>query len=262
MKFMNFPAIAAAAIALIAFSALAPHQAFAGWPESAFEAKNVSDAMGNLFGTADNTPSGKIKIDAPDAVSDGASVRVTVTTAMQASAIAIVVEKNGQPLAANFELSDSAKGFVGVTVRICRTSDVIAVIRSGGKLFTARKNVKVANGDCASYGGGREARSGKSIRAKSRIAGGDATVTANISHPMESGQRLDRKTGAAIPAHYITEVRGEHKGKTIATMQLGPAVSGNPVLSFRFAGARQGDRIKLDWVDNMGQGDSDTVKIR
>ncbi len=261
MKFPDFPAIAAAG-ALAAFTALSPLQALADWPESAFEAKNVSDAMSNLFGSADNTPSGKIKIDAPDAVKDGASVRVAVTTAMQASAIAIVVEKNGQPLAANFELSDSAKGFVGTTVRMCGTSDIIAVVKSGGKLFTARRNVKVANGDCASYGGGREARAGKSVRARAEAAGGEVTVKAKIFHPMESGQRLDRKTGASIPAHYITEVRGEHKGKTIITAMWGPAISENPTLSFKFAGARQGDSVKLSWADNKGQGDSATVKIR
>jgi len=261
MKFPNIPAVAGVTAFAIA-SMLAPQQALAEWPASAFGATNVSDAIGNLFGTADNTPSGKIKIDAPDAVKDGASVRVTVTTAMQVSAIAIVVENNGHPLAANFEFSDSAKGFVGTTVRVCETSDIIAVVRSGGKLFTARRNVKVANGDCASYGGGREARPGKSIRARAEASGGEVTVTAKIFHPMESGQRLDRKTGAIIPAHYITEVTGEHKGKTIVTAMWGPAISENPLLSFKFAGARQGDQVKLNWVDNKGQSDSATVKIR
>lgn len=260
MKFPDISAIAAA-IALVALTALAPQRALADWPASAFDARNVSDAMGNLFGSADNTPSGKIKIDAPDSVKDGASVRVTVTTAMQASAIAIVVEKNGQPLAANFELSDSAKGFVATIVRICETSDIIAVVRSGGKLFTARRNVKVANGDCASYGGG-QLKNNRSIRARAGAAGGEVTVQAKIAHPMESGLRLDRKTGAAIPAHYITELTGEHNGKTIVTAMWGPGISANPMLSFKFSGARKGDQVTLSWVDNKGQSDSATVKIR
>lgn len=260
MKLPNIPAIAAA-VALVALPVLAPHQALAAWPESAFGAKNVTDAMTALFGSADNTPSGKIKIGAPDSVKTGANVRVTVTTAMSASAIAIVVAKNDQPLAANFELSDSARGFVGVTIRICQTSDIIAVVKSGGKLFTARKNVKVANGDCASYGGGSSKKK-RSTRARAEAAGGEVTVDAKIFHPMESGLRLARKTGAAVPAHYITEVRGEHKGKTIVTAMWGPAISGDPTLSFRFAGARPGEQVKLNWVDNKGQSDSAAVNIR
>jgi len=127
---------------------LSPRQVLAAWPESSFAAKSVNDAMGTLFGTADNTPSGKIKVKAPDIAENGAVVPVSVTTQMQASAIAIIAETNGTPLAANFELSDSAKGFVSTRIKMRKTSDVIAVVKSGGKLYTARKNVKVTIGGC------------------------------------------------------------------------------------------------------------------
>jgi hypothetical protein len=93
IKLPNISAIAAA-IALVAFTVLAPRQALAEWPGSAFAATNVSEAMNNLYDSADNTPSGKIKIIVPDISENGATVPVTVETAMAASAIAIVVEKN------------------------------------------------------------------------------------------------------------------------------------------------------------------------
>ncbi|MDH5180466.1 MAG: thiosulfate oxidation carrier protein SoxY [Gammaproteobacteria bacterium] len=127
---------------------LSPRQVLAAWPESAFTAKSVNDAMGGLFGTADNTPSNKIQIKAPDIAENGAVVPVSVTTSLAATSIAIVAEKNGQPLAANFELSGSAKGDVATRIKMGKTSDVIAVVKSGGKLFTARKNVKVTIGGC------------------------------------------------------------------------------------------------------------------
>ncbi|MDH5650889.1 MAG: thiosulfate oxidation carrier protein SoxY [Gammaproteobacteria bacterium] len=127
---------------------LSPRQVLAAWPASAFNAKSVNDAMGGLFGTADNTPSNKIQIKAPDIAENGAVVPVSVTTSLAATSIAIVAEKNGQPLAANFELSGSAKGDVATRIKMGKTSDVIAVVKSGGKLFTARKNVKVTIGGC------------------------------------------------------------------------------------------------------------------
>ena len=128
---------------------LNPRNVLAAWPESAFEAKSVQDAMSNLFGTADNKASGDIKIKAPDIAENGAVVPVTVSTKMSGvSAIAIIAEKNGTPLAANFELASNAKGDVSTRIKMGKTMDVIAVVKAGGALHTARKNVKVTIGGC------------------------------------------------------------------------------------------------------------------
>ena len=64
------------------------------------------------------------------------------------SAIAIIAEKNGTPLAANFELAANAKGDVATRIKMGKTSDVIAVVKAGGKMYSARKNVKVTIGGC------------------------------------------------------------------------------------------------------------------
>ena len=128
---------------------LNPRSVLAAWPESAFSAKSIPDAMSGLFGTADNKTSGAIKIKAPDIAENGAVVPVTVSTSMSGvSAIAIIAEKNGQPLAANFELASNAKGNVSTRIKMGKTMDVIAVVKSGGKLHTTRKNVKVTIGGC------------------------------------------------------------------------------------------------------------------
>ncbi|MDH5447144.1 MAG: thiosulfate oxidation carrier protein SoxY [Gammaproteobacteria bacterium] len=142
--------LAGSAVAVAAGAGLlSPRSVLAAWPESAFTAKSVSDAMDSLFGTADNKASGDIKIKAPDIAENGAVVPVTVNTKIAgASAIAIIAEKNGQPLAANFELASNAKGTVSTRIKMGKTMDVIAVVKSGGKLYTARKNVKVTIGGC------------------------------------------------------------------------------------------------------------------
>jgi sulfur-oxidizing protein SoxZ len=65
-----------------------------------------------------------------------------------------------------------------------------------------------------------------------------------------------------IPAHYVTEVVAEHKGKQIMNANWGGGISQNPYLSFKFTGAAPGDSIKISWVDNMGKSDSAEAEIK
>jgi sulfur-oxidizing protein SoxZ len=91
---------------------------------------------------------------------------------------------------------------------------------------------------------------------------GVTTVKILISHPMDTGLEKDKKTGNVIPAHFIQEVVCEHNGTNVMTAEWGPAISKNPYLSFRFKGAKAGDTIKLNWVDNQGNSDSDEADIK
>lgn len=99
------------------------------------------------------------------------------------------------------------------------------------------------------------------IKVRAKLADNVTTVKALVSHPMETGQQKDKKTGKPIPAHFIQEVTCEHNGKVVMTALWGPAISKNPYLSFRFTGAKVGDELSLRWVDNTGQSDSEKTKI-
>ncbi len=128
---------------------LSPRAVLAAWPKAAFEAKSVNDAMKGLFGSADNTPSGDIKIKAPDIAENGAVVPVSVSTSLgKVDSIAVIAEKNGTPLASNFRLGSSAIPNVSTRIKMGKTSDVIAVVKANGKAYSARKNVKVTIGGC------------------------------------------------------------------------------------------------------------------
>ena len=61
---------------------LSPRSVMAAWQEGAFNAKSVQDAMSGLFGSADSTATGDIKIKAPDIAENGAVVPVSVNTRM------------------------------------------------------------------------------------------------------------------------------------------------------------------------------------
>mgnify|MGYP002712026443 FL=1 len=100
-----------------------------------------------------------------------------------------------------------------------------------------------------------------SIKARAKMSDGVTTVKALVKHPMETGQRKDKKTGKLIPAHFIQEVTCEHNGNTVMTALWGAAVSKNPYLSFKFTGAKAGDVLKISWVDNKGESDSTEAKV-
>ena len=102
----------------------------------------------------------------------------------------------------------------------------------------------------------------KSIRLRASNKGGVATVKALITHPMETGQRKNKKTGNKIPAHFIQTVTGKHNGKEVVVAEWGPAVSKNPYVSFQFAGAKKGDTVELSWSDNKGGSESASTKVR
>jgi len=102
----------------------------------------------------------------------------------------------------------------------------------------------------------------KSIRLRASNKGGVATVKALITHPMETGQRKNKKTGKKIPAHFIQTVSGKHNGKEVLVAEWGPAVSKNPYISFKFAGAKKGDTVEISWSDNKGGSESASTKVR
>jgi sulfur-oxidizing protein SoxZ len=97
------------------------------------------------------------------------------------------------------------------------------------------------------------------IRAKSKD--GVTTVKTLMSHPMETGLRKD-ESGKLIPAHHITEVTAEYNGDVIMSANWSGAISTNPYLSFKFKGGASGEKVKITWVDNKGEGDSLEAAIK
>ncbi|MFA5627092.1 MAG: thiosulfate oxidation carrier complex protein SoxZ [Thiohalomonadaceae bacterium] len=100
-----------------------------------------------------------------------------------------------------------------------------------------------------------------SIKIRATLKGDVCTVKALIKHPMETGQRKDKKTGQLIPAHFIQEVTCSHNGKNVLDASWGAAISANPYLSIEFSAAKKGDKVVLSWVDNKGEKDSTEADI-
>ena len=95
---------------------------------------------------------------------------------------------------------------------------------------------------------------GSTIKMRVIEKGGEIWFRALIKHPMETGLRVDKKTGMTIPAHYISDVVVESNSETVFSADWGPSVSENPFLFIKFFGST-GDRVRLTWQDNMGNSD-------
>jgi len=99
------------------------------------------------------------------------------------------------------------------------------------------------------------------IKAKAKQTGDVVTVKILMKHEMETGQRVDSKTGEKIPAHHINEVVCLWNGKEVFRCNMGPAVSKNPYLSFTLVGPQKGDTLMFTSVDNLGATDEGEVVI-
>ena len=78
---------------------------------------------------------------------------------------------------------------------------------------------------------------------------------------METGLRKIRKTGKKIPPHYIREVVVSRNKRIIMEAFWSKSVSRNPYLSLEIPG-RKGDRVTVSWLDNRGNSDSATARVR
>lgn len=86
---------------------------------------------------------------------------------------------------------------------------------------------------------------------KTATVGEVITIKTLISHPMESGQRKDKKTGELIPRKIINKFAASYEGEPVFTAYLEPAVSANPYFQFSMKVPGPGT-MRFEWTDDDG----------
>lgn len=76
------------------------------------------------------------------------------------------------------------------------------------------------------------------------------TVRTVITHPMETGLRLD-EFNAYLPLRIIQRFTCSQAGATVFDMKLEPAIATNPYLSFQMIARKSGARA-VEWCDSNG----------
>ncbi len=99
------------------------------------------------------------------------------------------------------------------------------------------------------------------IRAPKKASKGEVIeIKTLISHPMESGQRKDRKTGEIIPRKIINSFTCTYNGQEVFKADFHPAISANPYMSF-FVKVEESGEFEFTWVDDDGSTYSKKSKL-
>ena len=135
---------------LLAAAGFLPMSALAAWPQAAFDAKNMAEAVKALGGTGAPTESKDVTITGPDIAENGAVVPVGVATSLPGvKRLLLLVEKNPSVLAAVFDVTDSVEANLNTRVKMGQSSNVFAVaMMNDGKVLYASKEIKVTLGGC------------------------------------------------------------------------------------------------------------------
>ena len=134
---------------LLAATGFLPMPAQAAWPQAAFEAKTLADAVKALGGGAP-VESKDVTITGPDIAENGAVVPVgCATTLPGVKRLLLLVEKNPSVLAAVFDVTDAIEANISTRAKMGQSSNVFAVAMMGdGKVLYAAKEIKVTLGGC------------------------------------------------------------------------------------------------------------------
>jgi sulfur-oxidizing protein SoxY len=118
------------------------------YPEDAFKQKSDAEAIKALYGkTAE--PSDKVKLDAPEIAENGAVVPISISSSLaDVTSMSILVSENPNALAASYKIPAGTVPSVANRLKMAKTTNVIAIVEAGGKLYSTTKEVKVTVGGC------------------------------------------------------------------------------------------------------------------
>jgi sulfur-oxidizing protein SoxY len=158
----------------------------------AFEGKQLDDVIRGLGGNGAQA-SAEIVILAPEIAENGAVVPMQIISKLDKTEnIAIVVEKNPNPLAANFTIPDGTLPDIQTRVKMAQTCSVYALVRAAANSSTAPRKSR-----------SRKAGAG----ARFRLACIDARQTSQfcalvlphrIERPMTNPMKIRAKADGAV----------------------------------------------------------------
>jgi sulfur-oxidizing protein SoxY len=119
-----------------------------GWNKEAFETHALADARKALG--AEAAQDGDIAfVQTPEIAENGAVVPIGIASRIPGTeSIAILIEKNPNPLAAVFDIPAGTDPAVTTRVKMAQTSNVVALVRADGRYYVASKEIKVTLGGC------------------------------------------------------------------------------------------------------------------
>ena len=130
-------------------SLIVSRKAYAAWPEKSFDIRDLTESVSSVYGHSNLEESSKVKLKAPEIAENGAIVPINVSTTLDdVESIMIFVENNPQPLSSGYKLTSLSEPSIGTRLKMGKTSNVMAAVKSGDKVYTSTQEVKVTIGGC------------------------------------------------------------------------------------------------------------------
>jgi sulfur-oxidizing protein SoxY len=120
-----------------------------GWNRNAFETHSMDETLKALGGGAPVQSKDIVFVATPDIAENGAVVPIGITSNVpKTEAIAVLIEKNPNMLAAVFDIPAGTEPSLSTRVKMAQTSNVFALVKADGKFYVAAKEIKVTLGGC------------------------------------------------------------------------------------------------------------------
>ena len=215
-----------------------------------------------------NDGAGVISIEMPSRAEDAAIVPVTLRTTLPSGdsryvkTITLVIDENPAPMAAKFDLGETAKvSEISTRVRVNNYTMVHAVAElNDGKLYMVKTYVK-ASGGCSAPAAKNADEATKRLgqmrfrqfaKSTDAPASGPREAQLMIGHPNNSGLQMDQVTHLYIPALFINELRIWQGDTPVLAMEGGISISEDPNIRFSYVsnGAQQ---FRVEAKDTNGR---------
>ena len=132
---------------LVSLGIVTQSQAQAAVDQASFQVKTLEEALKAIGGTP--ATSDQVSVVSPDIAENGAVVPVGATSKLpNTTEMYLIVEKNPTPLSCGFMIPAGTAADVQTRLKMGQSTNVIAVVKADGKLFSATKETKVTLGGC------------------------------------------------------------------------------------------------------------------
>lgn len=204
-----------------------------------------------------------IEIASPDFVDNGSAVPLTVRIACAMTeedhprVVHVLAHSNPNPQVVSVWMTPAAgRAEFATRIRLEKSQRVTVVAQmSDGRLLRADEEIEVNVGACADDSSGAP-QDIASFRPQSRVSapqtakrGDVVTVRAIISHPMETGLRLDEFDNW-VRQRIVSRFACTFNGAPLFRARLYPAVSANPFFEFH-ARAQESGVFDFEWYDTQ-----------
>lgn len=235
-----------------------------GAPSSAAEEDIWPALAQDLFGGRTVTEdTSAVSLEAPIRAEDAAlvplTIRIPAATAKSVKKLALVIDKNPAPLAAEFQFGPAAgdgERVIETRVRVDMYSNIRAIVETDdGKLLMATRFVKASGGCSAPALKDTDAALAEAGRMQIKHLPATAALREaqiKIRHPQYSGLQLNQATGFYIPAKFLRVIDVARGGERIFRVEGGISLSEDPFIRFTYAPAGD-ETIEITAEDTGGK---------